>query len=183
MKKQLKVKENIVLTGFMGTGKTSCGIIVAGKTWRKFVDTDTLIEQAAGKSVREIFEENGEKYFRRLERKIIAAVSAEKGLVIATGGGAVMSPANIRNLRKKGKIIALAADEKTILKRIFTKRLERPLVEAGTKKAVLHKIQKLLKARLPVYVTFADFVIDTSKLSPGATAKKVLCLLKAPRIK
>lgn len=166
--------QNIILTGFMGTGKTSSGLILAGKTGRKFVDTDELIEKSAGMSVRDIFEKKGEKAFRILESKVIAAVSRGKGLVIATGGGAVTSVVNVRNLRRAGKVFALVSHEKDILKRVLREGKKRPLVNASTKAAALKKIRKLLKERTPLYTTHSDFVIDTTGLTPGTTAKKIL---------
>ncbi len=183
MSKPLKLNENIVLTGFMGTGKTSSGIIIAGKTGRFFVDTDDLIEQAAGLTINEIFESKGEKYFRKLEKKIIAGLSGNKGLVISTGGGVVTSKANMSNLRKHGKVFALVSDEKTIFKRVSEAGLTRPLVKAATKKTAFNKIKILLNKRMSLYMNYADFVIDTSRLSPEATAEKVLCRLKAVKAK
>lgn len=103
-KKILSEKQSIVLTGMPASGKTTVGRILADRTSRKFVDTDELIVQKAGKAIDAIFAEYGEEYFRDLESEVISEVSAECGLVIATGGGAILRRENVKNLSKNGKI-------------------------------------------------------------------------------
>jgi shikimate kinase len=100
---------NLVLTGFMGTGKSTVARIVAARTGLTLVDTDQAIEAAAGKPIPALFAEMGEAGFRRLEAEVIARVAAGERQVIATGGGVVVRPENLAELRKKGLIVALTA--------------------------------------------------------------------------
>ena len=95
------MKNNIVLCGFMGCGKTTVGKAFAQKYNMRFVDSDSCIEQHEGKTVSKIFEQNGEKYFRKLEHDILSELSNQSGLVIATGGGAMLDPENVRVLKEK----------------------------------------------------------------------------------
>ena len=111
-------RENVILIGFMGTGKTAVGKRVASRLGRRFVDTDDLIEERAGRSIPRIFAEDGEPGFRRLEAEVIAQAVAGDGRVIATGGGAVLSRANMTCLRRSGVIVALRADAESILARV-----------------------------------------------------------------
>ena len=170
---------NIVLTGFMGTGKTSSGLLLAKKCGLAFVDTDDLVETLAGQSVKEIFEKKGEKYFRRLEKKIIAHVSGLSGLVVAAGGGVVVDPSNMKRLRKTGTVVALVSKAEVIIKRVLKEGDKRPLLNQKTAKEKLKKVKVLLSKRLPLYTVSADYVLDTSCLTPESTAGKVLCLIKS----
>ena len=103
---------NIILTGFMGTGKTAVGREVAARTGHPFVDLDDLIVRRAGKSIPEIFAQDGEPAFRALEAAVCGEMAAPAGLVIATGGGAVVDPANREALAAGGTVICLEADPK-----------------------------------------------------------------------
>jgi len=98
---------NIILTGFMGSGKSTCGKILSELIKMKFIDTDKMIEDRTGLTVSQIFEQYGEKKFREIESSVIEEVSKRDGYVIATGGGVVLSTQNMDNLRKSGKIIYL----------------------------------------------------------------------------
>ncbi len=118
---------NIVLTGFMGTGKSIVAKKLAQKLGMGYVDTDKIIEDREGREIRKIFEEKGEDYFREIETKIIKQVSSLNNYVIATGGGVVLKEENIKALRKKGVIIYLSANPEIILKRT-DKNEERPLL-------------------------------------------------------
>jgi len=172
------LKRNIVLIGFMGTGKTSSGRLIALKMKRKFVDTDELIEAEAGLSIKEIFKKRGEKYFRKLEKNIIRRVSNKRTIVISTGGGAVKNILNMKRLKKNGFVIALVSNEKSILKRVESQKDKRPLLKTGSRSESLKNLKALLSVRLPLYEAVADLVLDTSSLTPGQTAKKILCELK-----
>ncbi|MBI5287028.1 MAG: 3-dehydroquinate synthase [Deltaproteobacteria bacterium] len=149
--------KNIVLTGFMGTGKSSVGRRLAEELSLRFVDTDDLIEERAGLSISEIFKRFGERRFRSLEKEVIKWLSSRCNLVIATGGGAVMDEENLLNLKRNGVIICLMASPEVILARVGN-RDERPLLpENGRKEAIL----KLLKEREPFY-SKAGHTIDTT---------------------
>ena len=102
-----KVKRNLVLTGMPSSGKSTLGKLLAEKTGRRFIDTDDLIPEKAGKTIPQIFAEDGEPSFRAWESEVIREVSRENGLVIATGGGAVLDWQNVRRLRRNGTILYL----------------------------------------------------------------------------
>jgi len=106
-----------VLTGFRGTGKTEVGRLLAHMEDVPFYDTDRMIEESAGKTIHEIFADEGEEEFRRKERRIIASLSPGDA-VIATGGGAILDPGNVRNLRDGGTVFLLEANETAIERRI-----------------------------------------------------------------
>ncbi|MFH1074226.1 MAG: shikimate kinase [Candidatus Firestonebacteria bacterium] len=172
------LKSNIVLIGFMGTGKTSTGRIIARRMKRKFVDTDELIEEDAGLSIKEIFKKKDEKYFRKIEKKVIKIVSDKKNLVISTGGGIIKYPVNIKRLKKNGVVVALLSDEKVILRRVSTQKDKRPLLNSGNRAQDQKRLRELLQKRLPLYFEAADYVVDASRLAPAQAAKKILCVLK-----
>lgn len=105
--KLLREKENIVLTGMPGSGKSTIGALLSKELSRPFVDTDELIEEKAGITIPDIFSKFGEEYFRKLESEVIAETSKKTGLVVATGGGAVLKKENVKNLSQNGKIFFL----------------------------------------------------------------------------
>ena len=106
--------QNIILTGFMGTGKTTAGRVLAKNLGWEFIDTDDLIERQAGKSIRDIFKDDGEDVFRGLERQVAAGIREFQNHVVATGGGIVLDPVNMQNLGKSGLLILLVADMDSI---------------------------------------------------------------------
>ena len=111
------MKSNIVLIGFMGTGKTAVGQVLATRLHRKLIEVDAIIEKMAGKSIPDIFRDDGEIYFRELEIKAIKKAAAGEKQVIACGGGVVLNTINIDRLRTTGVIINLIASPEIILKR------------------------------------------------------------------
>ncbi|MDE0020419.1 MAG: 3-dehydroquinate synthase [Candidatus Poribacteria bacterium] len=168
---------NIVLTGFMGIGKTSVGKLIAEKTGRAFIDTDDLIEQRAGKSIPRIFAEEGESAFRDLETEAVQRAAQMQARVIATGGGAVMRPQNRKALRATGDVVFLDAEPEVILQRIRNDGT-RPLLQTENP---LERARALLKERRPVYLQ-ADLTIQTGRLTPEQTADAILeALQNAPR--
>lgn len=174
MKLDVKHK-NLVLTGFMGTGKTETGLILARSTGRRFVDSDKLVEEKAGKSVAGIFKEFGEAYFRDLESKALLSLDRCKAgsLVISTGGGAVIREQNRLLLRKKGIIINLTARVEDIISRT-SEAGSRPLLDVENPGK---KIAELLEERKEAYGD-CDISIDTTGLSPLEVSEKILELLK-----
>lgn len=150
---------NIILVGFMGTGKSTVGRALAQHLKWTFIDTDQGIEQEAGMSIPTIFEQYGEHYFRDLESKVIARTVAGEHQVIATGGGAVLREENRKAMLSGGLVVALKADSATIISRV-REDTNRPLL-AGDLES---KVQSLLKERERAY-DFAQMVIDTSALS------------------
>ena len=147
----------IVLTGFMGTGKTVVGARLAELLGLPFVDLDRLIEEEAGLKVTEVFASEGEAGFRRRERELIATLAHRRDCVIATGGGAVLDAENVHNLKMGGVIVCLRAEPGVILQRIGTDD-HRPLLEVQGR---LARIRELLEMRAAAYAR-ADLSIDTS---------------------
>ena len=160
---------NIVLTGFMGAGKTSVGKRLKELTGIEMVDTDDMIEEDASMPISEIFEKFGEPYFRELEKKAVAKASALENRIIVTGGGAVLKEENIKNLRKNGKIVYLHAPPEVLYKQAKD-GTRRPLLQVDD---MLKKIRELLEYRAPFYAN-NDFVIDTSNMSVDEVAKEVV---------
>lgn len=148
---------NIVLFGFMGTGKTSVGKKLAEQLGWTFADMDEVIQQREGRSIREIFAQDGEPRFRKLEKEVAAELALGEHQVISTGGGVVLDPENIRCLQSCGLCVCLQADEATILKRV-EKMKDRPLLEGGEK---AERIRALLHQRQPLYDTI-PVQIDTT---------------------
>ena len=157
------MKSNLILTGFMGTGKTSLGKLLATKLGRGFVDLDQKIEKDFGMTIAEIFDKHGEKFFRELEKKSVAEVCTRQNLVIATGGGTVKDQENIDMLKKSGVIICLTTEPEEIFNRT-ERRGERPVLDGGGEER-LATIKKLLAERKKFYDQ-ADYTIDTTDWSP-----------------
>ncbi len=165
--------ENIVLTGFMGAGKTSVGRRLKELTGMEIVDTDDIIEEKAGMVISEIFEKFGEVHFRELEKRAVAWASTLKNHIIVTGGGAVLKKENVKNLRKNGKIIYLYAPPEVLYERIKGET-HRPLLQVDDP---LGKIKELLEYREEFYAD-NDFIIDTSNMGAKEVAEEVAGLLK-----
>lgn len=159
---------NIVLIGFMGTGKTVVGRRLAQALDRDFIDVDEVVERDAGLTIREIFTRFGEAHFRKLEKDTIRKVSAADNKVIAVGGGAVMDPQNIRNLGEKGLVFCLKASPEVIWERTKKTRA-RPLLEVDDP---MGEILKLLKFRQSYYAQ-ADYVLDTTHLNIDEVVSKI----------
>ena len=157
------MKGNLILTGFMGTGKTSLGKLLATRLGRGFIDLDQKIEKDAGMTITEIFEQHGEKYFRELEREAVKDVCTKKNLVIATGGGTVKDQRNIELLKNSGVIVCLTCEPEEIFLRT-ERRGERPVLDGGGEER-LQTIKKLLAERQEFYEQ-ADYTIDTTDWSP-----------------
>ena len=169
------MKSNIVLTGFMGTGKTAVGQALAKRLNRQFIEVDSKIEQMAGKSISDIFKDNGEIYFRELEIGAVKQAAAGKKQVIACGGGVVLNTINIDRLRETGVIINLVASAQIILQRTAGNAGSRPLLDVQQQ---AERIRELLKFRKPFYDKAADLIINTSKLNIDTVADKIIDRLK-----
>lgn len=165
----MKNKKNIVLTGFMGSGKSTVGAELARLTGFKTVEVDEEIEKSAGMSIPEIFERMGEPRFREMETEEIKRVSRGRNLIISTGGGAVMKEENMDALRECGVIVCLRAEPLTILERTGADS-GRPLLKV---EEPLEKIQELLGKRKPFYEQ-ADIIIDVEGKSPFEVAEEIL---------
>lgn len=167
------MKSNIALVGFMGTGKTAVGQALAKKLGKDFIETDALIAQKAGKSIPDIFREDGEITFRELEIEVVKEVARRKNVVIACGGGVVLNKINIDRLQPQSVVVLLTASPGIILKRTLRDR-GRPLLKDATKAG----IKTLMRFRKPFYERAADFKVDTSRLDVDGVVKEVIARLK-----
>ena len=168
------MKTNVALIGFMGVGKTAVGEALAKKLNRKFVELDLLIERKAGRSIPEIFQQDGEVAFRELEIEVTKEIAKEKYLVIACGGGIVLNKINIDRLKKEGIIVYLTASPRAILKRV-SEEGQRPLLEVDNPTLT---IRELLKFRKPFYERATDIKIDTSKLDIDSVVEQIISKVK-----
>ena len=165
--------KNIVLLGLMGSGKSAIGRTIAKKLGRRFIDTDRLIERKTGKTIAEIFEQEGETTFRKTEKEIVKKVSQYIGIVIATGGGVVKDPENFKHLKESGWVIMLYASPDTLYKRIEGKRIRPLLLEKEDPVKILDEI---LKERKSMYAQ-ADFQINTENKEINEIADEIIDLL------
>ena len=157
------------MVGFMGTGKTTVGRILAERLGYTFVDVDHEVEMEQGVTIAHIFSELGEAYFRMLERDKIKELCRKEGLVISAGGGAVLDTRNVDDLKLAGPVVCLAASPEEILKRVGGSDT-RPLLQVPDPMA---KVVEMLEARAPFYAR-ADCTIDTSGLSPQEVAGVII---------
>lgn len=164
--------KNIVITGFMGTGKSKVGLEVARCLGREFVDMDTLIEQRLGMAIPEIFAQRGEGFFRQQERQLCQELATRRRLVIATGGGALIPEENRQALGTNGLLVCLTCDVGEILRRL-AKVEDRPLLEVADRK---EGIETLLAERREAYSRIPH-QIDTTGLTVEEMAERVIRLL------
>lgn len=169
-----KGNRNIILTGFMGTGKTTIGKRLATMLQREFIDTDVFIENREKKTIPQIFEELGESAFRKMEMEVAAELGQKENLVISTGGRLLLEPANVEALGRAGDIFCLTASPETILERVGGDKLStRPLLNVADPKK---KISELLKQRQVGYNQFETVSTDGKK--PEEIAEELKHLLE-----
>ncbi len=160
---------NIVLVGFMGTGKTSVGQRLARRLGMTYVDTDDIIEQTAGRRITDIFNQHGELYFRELESDAVRKVSRLDEHVISTGGGVVLRAENLEFLKRNGVVFCLMATSEEIWARV-KHETHRPLLKAPNP---VKKIHKMLKDR-EAYYALADCMIRTDGVPIERVADKII---------
>lgn len=154
---------NVILIGFMGSGKSSIGKLLAEKTQMNFLDTDIVIEKEQGRSIPDIFAESGETYFRNLETKLLQRLVLETdNTVIAIGGGMPLREENQILLHKLGILIYLEAAKETIIERLYKDR-SRPLLQGGS---LEDRIVHLMSLRKHIYEDTSDSIIITDHKSP-----------------
>ena len=164
-----KNRRNVVLCGFMATGKTSVGKQLASLLNYEFLDMDTIIETQTGMSIPQIFSSQGEPYFRALESRVAEQVAQKSGCVIATGGGTIVNRQNLDNLKRNGIVIALTANPEIILLRTGSGD-SRPMLGEGDH---LQRIRLLMEQRSPAYA-MADMTIDTSSAGIEEVASMIV---------
>jgi shikimate kinase len=164
---------NLVLAGFMGTGKSTVGPLLARRLGWPFVDTDALVEQTAGMTVREIFATHGEPAFRALERQALHDAANMERVVMSVGGGALLDPRNRATLQATGVTVLLNCRRDALVRRLEESMLrgERPLLGDD----LPGSIETLLKVREPIYA-LVRLRVDTTHLAPDEVAERVLAL-------
>lgn len=173
--KNQKPKPKVYLTGFMGSGKSTAGPLVARRLGWRFLDLDDVIAERAGRSIPELFEDGGEKDFRRREAEALRRVSEEAGeAVVATGGGALVPEENRRRARQSGLVVYLRAPARVLAERLAREAAERPLLQDEDGKplagaALTRRIERLLSERRRFYEQ-APLAVDTADASPEETA-------------
>lgn len=168
---------NIFLVGLMGAGKTTIGRLLAKHRELEFLDSDQEIEARCGVSIPTIFEIEGEAGFRRRESAMIDELTQRQGIVLATGGGAVLSPDNRQWLKSRGMVVYLRAHPQELYLRTRHDR-NRPLLQNGDP---LQKLQALYTLRHPLYMETADVVMDTGRQSVHCLVKKLESQLEPAR--
>jgi len=166
------MRENIIITGFMGSGKSIVAEKLARELGMEFIDMDQIIEKQ-GMSISDIFARYGEKYFREQENKLVKELSQKENMVIATGGGTLLSADNAKMLSEKGEIICLYADSKVLYNRLKRKD-NRPLLRGGN---LLDRINQLIEERKKIYDNI-KLKIDTSDLNIQEVVDKIIDILK-----
>lgn len=168
------MKRNIIITGFMGTGKSAVAKQLACKLKMEFIDMDQIIEESHGISIADIFSRYGENYFRQQENKLVKKLSQKENMVIATGGGTFLFPDNARILSQRGQIICLYADSQTIYNRVKRKN-NRPLLK---RENILSEINRLLEERKKIFDNI-KWKIYTANLNIQEITDKIIALLKS----
>ncbi|MBT2287762.1 shikimate kinase [Paenibacillus albidus] len=159
---------NIILVGMMATGKSTVGALLAEELGYELVDLDQVIAKEAGRSIPEIFEKDGEAYFRAAETAVLARMLEGRNRIISTGGGAVLAPENTAIMLEKGLVVALTASEKEIIARVGGDR-NRPLLAGNTEEGV----RRIMEQRRDAY-RFAHCTVDTTGLSVAQVSQYIL---------
>jgi shikimate kinase len=158
----------------MGSCKTTVGKMIADQTGMPLIDMDSMIEERTGKTISQIFADEGEPHFRQLERELVKELAAAQGQIISTGGGIVLNPDNIADFEKTGLVVCLLADEKTVLERV-RHDTSRPLL-AGDKAA---RIMEILASRKHLYESITHRIDTSGRPSPEPTAQEIIKLYQS----
>lgn len=172
-----KRHQRIYLTGFMGSGKSTIGPILANTIGYGFVDVDRAIEQQTGKEVRDIFRESGEEYFRILERTLLAGLSRQEHMVISLGGGTIADPISFPIIRESGILVYLKTAPDHLFKRLHHKTDRPILVDASgerlSEEALRTRIEEVYAHRRQFYEQ-ADIIISTDEHKVGITVDQIV---------
>lgn len=162
--------QNIFLIGFMGAGKSTVARFLRDHYQMSLVEMDEQIESQEGRTISQIFAENGEEYFRSLETKLLLTMAQEKSTVVSCGGGVPMRPENVAAMRQSGKIVYLSTTPEEIYMRVKNSHT-RPLLEGNMS---VDYIENLLKKRLPKYLEAADITVATDRKSVQEICTEIL---------
>ena len=165
---------NIFLVGLMGSGKTTIGRALAKRLNKRFVDADHEIEARTGASIPLIFEIEGEASFRQREADVIRDLTAQEGIVLATGGGAVLNENSRQLLKQRGIVVYLRASVSSILQRTSHDR-NRPLLQTADPKA---RIEELSQQRAPLYQEVAHIIVETGRPNVQSVVQNILAQLE-----
>lgn len=167
------LKSNVFLVGPMGVGKSTIGRLLAAELNLSFCDSDRAIEERTGADIPWIFDMEGEAGFRERETTVLTELAAESNLVIATGGGIVMRPQNCQIMKVAGYVCYLTASIEQLVERTARDK-KRPLLQVDNPR---QKIIELLATRDPLYLSVADFVVNTDRRSPKSVAQEIASLV------
>ncbi len=166
--------KNLVLVGFMGSGKTDAGKLAAARLRMTFVDMDQIIEQRHGQTISNIFETKGEPFFRQQERALVRELAAKQNHVVATGGGVVLNPNNLRDFSTTGVVVCCWVDAHVAHERTKNSK-HRPLLGGQTDR--LARIEALLRGRESLYKAIPNRV-DTSAMNVEQQTDEILRIYK-----
>ena len=166
---------NIFLIGPMGVGKTTIGRQLAKSLSFDFIDSDHEIEKRTGADIPWIFDIEGEQGFRQRERQVISDLVKMQGIVLATGGGAVLDPQNRADLKGNGVVVYLKASVKKLLQRTARDR-QRPLLKTSNPR---QKLAAILEEREPIYLEMADIIVDTEKRNVSNSVNYIINKVKS----
>ena len=168
------MNQNIYFVGLMAVGKSTIGRLLAQSLGREFFDSDQVIEERAGAPVAWIFDVEGEQGFRDREQAVIDELTHREGIVLATGGGAVLRPANRKALAGRGCVVHLDSSVEQLVERTCRDK-KRPILQAGDRRQTL---ERLLELRSPLYSEIADYRFVTENQGPKSLAKTIERLLQ-----
>ncbi len=168
---------NIVLIGFRGTGKSTVGKLLANRLKRDFIDTDEYIEKTTGKTIKDIFKEEGEEGFRKTEAETIAKLSKMENKIIAAGGGVVLKDENVKSLKSNGFLILLEATPEIIHDRIRQDKKTTQQRPSLTNKNSFDEIKHLINKRQPLYENAANYTINTSYVSCEDIVEEIITVI------
>ncbi|HSI10895.1 MAG TPA: shikimate kinase [Chthoniobacter sp.] len=164
------MRTNIVLIGFMGSGKTSVGRLIAQRLGFQFIDTDALVVERVGMQIPEIFARHGEPWFRDQESAALRSLGILSRVVVSTGGGLILRPENREFLPELGLVVWLTASEEVIFERV-SRNKKRPLLQTADPRQTVHD---LLEQRRPLYEGAAQFTLDSTLLGHDTAAEWVI---------
>lgn len=170
--------DRVVIVGLRCSGKTTVGKLVAGKLGWAFIDADEELVRRAGRSIKEIFETDGEPAFRKMEKEILADLCARERLVLATGGGAVLDADNVRVMREGALVVHLDAPVDVLWRRMQSDPVTGEQRPALTDLDGRAEMEAVAAKRAPLYGSARHTVVDTKKLGPGEAAQAILAALK-----